>query len=119
MNKKEKARHIRLLEKERAKILTSLVGMQKNALLSDRPVEPAGITSHPADQGTDSFERDLNLGLVTEEHEVLQKINDAVNRVERGVYGKCESCGGNIGAQRLAALPYARNCLACQEKEEG
>ncbi len=120
MNKKESARYLRLLNKEQERILDSLAGVEKNGLLStERSSDSAGITSHPADQGTDSFERDLSLGLVTEEHEVLKEINEAIGRIERGVYGKCESCAGLVSAERLSALPHARYCLDCQKKSEG
>jgi DnaK suppressor protein len=51
----------------------------------------------------------------TVEH-VLSQIDSAIQRIADGSYGVCESCGGPISAERLAALPYAVRCVACAER---
>ncbi len=51
----------------------------------------------------------------TVEH-VLSQIESALQRITDGTYGVCESCGGAIPAERLAALPYAVRCVACAER---
>ena len=48
--------------------------------------------------------------------ENLQQVEAALQRIDQGVYGVCTQCGENISAERLMALPYAENCIACQEQ---
>jgi DnaK suppressor protein len=48
--------------------------------------------------------------------EVLREIDDAVAKLDAGTYGRCESCGGEIGSARLEAMPAARLCMACASK---
>ncbi|NOZ62568.1 MAG: TraR/DksA family transcriptional regulator [Calditrichaeota bacterium] len=52
------------------------------------------------------------------EGSVLQQIDDAVARIEEGSYGECVICGAEIHPKRLEAVPYARLCISCKEKEE-
>lgn len=120
MDRKKLAKYRRALEKEYERIIRSLSDLEKSGFINgERPSEPSGITSHPADLGTDAFERDLNLGLVTEEHEVLQEVRDALEKIDNGFYGACETCGEPVEEGRLAVIPHARNCLECQKKAEG
>lgn len=120
MNKKEMDRCRRALEKQRERIVRSLEEVEKSGLINQEySVGTTGITTHPADLGTDNFERDLGLGLVTEEHDLLKEIDEALDRIERGIFGECEKCGCAIPRERLNAIPQARNCLECQKKAEG
>jgi DnaK suppressor protein len=80
--------------------------------LSDVPV-------HPADLGTDNFEQELTLGLLENETELLREVNDALDRIERGTFGRCEECGQEIPAERLNIVPYARYCVRCARKLQG
>jgi len=68
---------------------------------------------HLADLGTDNYEAELTLGLLENQEQVLEDIRDALARISNGTYGRCEECGGDIGRERLQALPYARHCIAC------
>jgi DnaK suppressor protein len=52
-----------------------------------------------------------------ERHE-LDEIDAATARLEAGLFGRCEACRGSIGVVRLRAVPWARHCLSCQEREE-
>lgn len=52
------------------------------------------------------------------ERRELQEIEDALKRMDEGTWGRCETCGGPIGTQRLMALPEARQCLACRSRSE-
>jgi DnaK suppressor protein len=71
-----------------------------------------------ADVASDYYERELAWGLSETERMRLQEVEDALERIEDGSYGKCDRCGGQISAQRLEALPFARLCVECQSKEE-
>lgn len=70
------------------------------------------------EDGTDSFERDFALNRVSSEQDIVFEVDEALNRLQVGVYGVCEACGGAIEKARLTAIPYSRLCLACQSKAE-
>ena len=84
-----------------------------------RPVggEPSGALSnvpgHLAELASDEYEEEVNLGLLENEAELLEEVNDALDRIERGTFGRCENCGRDISRERLEALPYARYCMRC------
>ena len=73
---------------------------------------------HPADLATDTADREMNSILATSEGEVLYEIDEALRRIYSKTYGKCGSCGKSIKEERLEAVPYARLCIKCKEKEE-
>lgn len=73
---------------------------------------------HMADQGTDNFDREFALSLVSNEQEVLYEIDDAIHRVDNGTYGICELTGMPIEVERLKVLPYARYSREAQEQME-
>jgi len=73
---------------------------------------------HMADIGSDNFEQEFTLGLIENEEEMLRDINDAIDRIEEGTFGKCEVCGKAIHRKRLKAIPHARLCIVCQRDEE-
>ncbi len=75
---------------------------------------------HMADHGTDNFDREFALNLVSAEHDVLYEIDDALRRIDEATYGICEECGCQVEKARLEALPFARLCVRCKsEKEKG
>ncbi len=64
------------------------------------------------------IQEDLEFALVQMKSETLNKINDALARLERGDYGFCYECGEEIGEKRLRALPFAVRCKDCEEARE-
>jgi DnaK suppressor protein len=70
---------------------------------------------HLADLGTDTFEHEMTLGLLENEGQVLQQIANALDRIEKRTYGRCENCGGEIPRERLQALPYVNHCIGCAQ----
>jgi RNA polymerase-binding protein DksA len=73
---------------------------------------------HMADQGTDNFDRDLALNLVSNEQDLIYEIDEALHRIEAKTYGVCEMTGQPIENARLKAIPYARYCREAQEQME-
>jgi DnaK suppressor protein len=69
------------------------------------------VPVHPADLGTDNYEEEVTLGLLENEDPLLAEVNDALDRIEQGTFGRCEECRQEIPRERLEALPYARYCL--------
>ena len=110
----------RLLE-ERVRVLKEM-GHYENTVLKVNPRDSAGDLSgysfHMADVGTDAMEREKAFQLASAEGRILLELNEALRRIARGEYGVCESCGNPILRARLEAMPAARLCLSCKEKEE-
>lgn len=73
---------------------------------------------HQADAGTDTYDCDFALSLLSQENNSLKQIQDALKRIENDTYGICEDCGKKIPKLRLEALPFARRTVDCQEKHE-
>jgi len=61
---------------------------------------------------------DIEFALIQMKSETLNKINDALNRLEQGNYGNCFECGEEIAEKRLRALPFAVRCKDCEEARE-
>jgi RNA polymerase-binding transcription factor DksA len=74
------------------------------------------VPTHPADLGTDAYEEEIDLSLLEKKDHILLEINDALERMEQGTFGRCEECGQDIPSKRLEALPYARYCLEDAER---
>src|SRR5437879_2691902 len=79
-------------------------GGEASGGLSDVPL-------HLADLGTDAYEEEMALGMLENEDQLLTEVNDALERLAQGGFGRCEECGQEIDRARLSALPYARYCL--------
>lgn len=106
---------------ERQRILKEM-GHLENTVLKvnqrDSAGDLSGYSFHMADVGTDAMEREKAFLFASNEGQLLKEINEALRRVYRGEYGVCENCGQPIARARLEAMPYARLCLSCKEKEE-
>ena len=83
---------------------------------SDGAGSSSAAPQHPAGRGTDAFEQEFTLSLLENQEQVLEEIDDALERVRGGTFGRCEECGATIPKTRLQALPYARYCVACARK---
>ncbi len=84
----------------------------------DSSGELSGYSMHMADAGTDNFDREFALSLVSSEQEALYEIEDALKRLEHGGYGECEMCEKPIVMERLEAVPFTRLCVHCQSSVE-
>ena len=84
----------------------------------DASGELSGYSLHMADAGTDNFDREFALSLVSNEQEALYEIEEALKRLETGTYGVCEMCEKLIRKERLEAVPFARFCIQCQSGVE-
>lgn len=73
---------------------------------------------HMADQGSATFERELDMSLEENVRNELTSLLDALVRIESGTYGVCERCSQTIPLERLDAMPTASLCIGCKEAEE-
>lgn len=84
----------------------------------DSSGDVSGHALHMADVATDMYDREFNLGLASNDRELLYKIGEALGRIKENIYGVCEVCDKPIAIARLKAIPYVETCLKCQEKIE-
>lgn len=80
--------------------------------------ELSSYDQHTADAGSETYERARDLGLQEEIGRELEEVRDALERLERGEFGRCQSCGRSIPLERLEALPTARFCVECAQDQE-
>jgi len=73
--------------------------------------ELSSYDNHPGDEGTELFEREKDIALNDHAEYQLKKINLALQAIETGSYGKCETCGNDIPFERLKAVPDTRFCI--------
>ena len=77
-----------------------------------------GAGNDQADVGSKGLERDAEMSLRANQSELLLQTEKALDRLDKGTYGQCESCGEPIGKNRLMAFPRATLCLTCKQREE-
>ena len=109
-----------LLMKERAKFGQLLKFHADEALTSrkDSGAGRAGMATHMADLGSDNFRHDFELGLLSGEADVMEMIDEALQKLEDSEFGVCLDCGQMIPRARLEAKPYARYCTKCKSLRE-
>lgn len=100
------------LRSERRRILSNIEALHAEFGSSlTEETEEHGLETHLADQGTMTFLRERDLSIEEHEEHLLQEIDDALARMEKGTYGVCEVEGTPIDFDRLQALPWARTHL--------
>lgn len=103
------------LEMMKKQLMHTLEGSTKEV---KKPDEATGYSQHQADQGTDDFDRQLNLELTSNEFAVLKQIERALEKIEENTYGVCDVTGEDIPLPRLNAVPYATMTVRAQEQFE-
>src|ERR1051326_459170 len=71
-----------------------------------------------ADRAASSYTKEFLFSQSNNDRQLLQMVETALLRIREGVFGECVSCGNEINAKRLEAVPWTRYCIACQEKLE-
>ena len=105
----------------RSRLRGDLDQMTDEALRRAQPESSGNLSNvplHMADVGTENYDQEFTLGLIENEQATLELVQDALNRINAGAYGKCEECAEPIARQRLQYLPYARHCIQCARKLE-
>lgn len=120
METRDLERFRQLLMKERTRVLEELDYIEEN-YVGKTPREcssDSAYSMHPADAGTDSIEVEKAYLIGAASGAALEDIADALHKLDRGEYGLCERCGKEIPAERLEAVPYARDCVTCRAEFE-
>ena len=111
----------RLLD-ERKRVIKELGhhGETFGATQQDSDGDLSSYSFHMADQGTDAMEREKAFLFASQEGRFLWHIDEALRRLysKPETFGRCHQCGEEIAFERLDALPHARYCIACKQREE-
>ena len=100
-------------------MVDSMAGVAQDTLRSRAEgSEASAFGMHQADAGSDAYDRDFALSLLSQEQDALYEIDQALKRIELGTYGICEMSGKPIPHTRLEAIPFARFTVECQSQLE-
>ncbi|MEY2546714.1 MAG: DnaK suppressor protein [Verrucomicrobiota bacterium] len=113
--KKQKEKLLQL----RDAMVDSMAGVAQDTLRARAEgSEASAFGMHQADAGSDAYDRDFALSLLSQEQDALYEIDQALKRIEQGTYGTCEMSGKPILRARLEAIPFARLTVECQSQLE-
>ena len=122
MSKKNLAYFEKRLLEERARVIKEIGhhGETFGASQQEADGDLSTYSFHMADQGTDAMEREKAFLFASQEGRFLWHVNEALRRLYKSpdTFGKCHNCGEEIAFERLDALPHARFCIACKQREE-
>lgn len=91
---------------------------QMNGLAKESAEQMDGYSLHMADSGTDNFDRDFALSLLSSDQDAVYEIDEALKRIEKDTYGQCELTGKSIPKARLDAIPWTRFTVEAQRQLE-
>lgn len=109
------------LLKQKADLHRRITNMEEGALeipMQDSISELSMYDNHPADIGSEVFERSKDIALRDQTQKELSMIEDALQSIEKGTYGTCDNCGAEIPLERLEAMPMTTMCKKCKEADE-
>ncbi len=109
-----------LLLEKRTDLVGDLNGLAESALRGQDRSNLSNMPLHMADAGSDNYDQELALGLMESERELLNDIDDALDRIENKTYGICIATGEPINKARLEIKPWAKFCIeAARQHERG
>jgi DnaK suppressor protein len=111
--KPEWAKYYKILLDLRERLLAQMSGLAKESA-----EEMASYSLHMADSGTDNFDRDFALSLLSSDQDAIYEIEEALKRIEKHTYGVCELTGKPIPKARLEAIPWTRFTVEAQAQLE-
>ena len=112
------------MKKKDLEFFKKLLTEQLDELLEEASGTVSGMTDEkptfpdPTDRAALESDRNFTLRIRDRERKLIKKIRDALDRIEDGSYGVCESCGENITVKRLKARPVTTQCIECKTEEE-
>ncbi|MCL4466015.1 MAG: TraR/DksA C4-type zinc finger protein [Chloroflexi bacterium] len=108
----------RKLEEQKERLRRDLETAQETAPSGVTSADEPSYSNHLADEATATYQQEANLALERHLERELAGVDAALQRLQNGTYGRCENCGGEIGLERLEALPTATLCINCKSRQE-
>jgi RNA polymerase-binding protein DksA len=120
LTRREVGEFQRILEAERDRLTEELEAIEEHQPeVENVGVDAAGgYDEDLVDVASETFEREKGIAIENSVSNLLQQVEEALGRIENGTYGVCEICDQPIHPDRLRAIPYARLCINCKEREE-
>ena len=106
-----------MLEERRREILGEVQGRMRDVRAEGASASERGVVD-AAETSESDIQDDIEFALIQMKSETLNKINEAIRRLDEGTYGNCFECGDEIAHARLRALPFAVRCIECEEARE-
>ncbi len=112
------------LKPEKLEVFRAMLVQKISELLSEAGKTVSEMTSgkenfpDPNDRASLESDRNFELRIRDRERKLILKMQEAIKRIDDGVYGICESCGGPISEKRLMARPVTTECIDCKTKQE-
>lgn len=112
------------MDKEQLEFFRELLLQQQKELLSHADDTVVDMTTQaesfpdPTDRATHESDQNFTLRIRDREHKLIKKIKQAIERIDNGTFGQCETCGEDISFDRLKARPVAEQCIECKTKAE-
>ena len=113
MDKKKLEYFRKKLETRRHELRTAVSRNQQDGRTADDEA-----TQDIADRAASSYNKEFLFSQSNQDRQLLQLVDSALARLREGSFGECVSCGKEINAKRLEAVPWTRHCIECQEKAE-
>lgn len=123
-DKKLEPKQLEIYKKALLKIKENTIHDIKNMTVvnsadhKDNVGDVSGHAIHLADVATDMYDREFNLGLASNDRELLNRVEAALKRIQEKNFGICSVCKKTIQPARLKAIPYTETCVKCQEQLE-
>jgi DnaK suppressor protein len=114
MDKKKLEAFKKRLETRQQELRRTVTRTQADGRSADEDTAAADI----ADRAASSYNKEFLFSQSNNERQLLQMVDGALARIREGSFGECISCGKEINAKRLEAVPWTRHCIECQEKLE-
>lgn len=108
------------LEEEKKLLIEQITHLEKSGLdmaLGESTGELSVYDNHPADIGDEVFERSKDIALRDNAHIIVEKIEEALHKMDDRTYEYCSKCGQQIPTARLEAIPWANECVECQKED--
>lgn len=114
----ERYRELKRILEERRREILSEVHEKIRDVRTEGATTPGRSVLDSAESSEADIQEDIEFALIQMKAETLNKIDEALRRLEDGTYGYCYECGAEISQQRLRALPFAVRCRSCEEARE-
>lgn len=113
MEKKRIAQYKKRLLEKKAQLLDTVSKTEQDGREADEEA-----AQDIADKATNSYTKEFLFKKSNDDRFILQLVDEALDRLDAGEFGTCVACGGEMQQKRLDAVPWARHCIECQEKQE-